>query len=247
MSNPPGDDNVFQPNPDSQPEEKHEEKRLLYENPEISQWACLALLAITVVLMAVTAEWLVDSIEGVEEEGHIQPTWFGLILLPLASFSADGAVTIGYFIHATYRALRGRSSPPAVLAKAREIDMSIQFMLFWLPFLVLIAWWTNRPLTLLFDFFHVALLLAASFLVNYVTADAKTNWAEGVTMIAFYIIIVSKLAILLIWTGSDADLLMQALGSWYYPGQPEIGILSRCTSVVASLHSTASGAEAGDL
>ena len=28
------------------------------------------------------------------------------------------------------------------------------------------------------DYFELALLLGASFLVNYVTADAKTNWVE---------------------------------------------------------------------
>jgi len=29
------------------------------------------------------------------------------------------------------------------------------------------------------DTFEIAILLCACFLVNYVTADAKVNWAEG--------------------------------------------------------------------
>lgn len=41
------------------------------------------------------------------------------------------------------------------------------------------------------DMYEVAVLLGASFLVNYVTADSKTNWAEGYIMIIFYVIIVS--------------------------------------------------------
>jgi Ca2+:H+ antiporter len=41
------------------------------------------------------------------------------------------------------------------------------------------------------DFFEVALLLGACFLVNYVTADAKTNWLEGFLLVAFYLMIVS--------------------------------------------------------
>lgn len=41
------------------------------------------------------------------------------------------------------------------------------------------------------DLFEVAILISASFLVNYVTADAKTNWAEGVAMVVFYFMIVS--------------------------------------------------------
>jgi Ca2+/H+ antiporter len=42
------------------------------------------------------------------------------------------------------------------------------------------------------DFFEVAILLAACFIVNYVTADAKTNWAEGYAMVSFYVMIVSE-------------------------------------------------------
>ena len=41
------------------------------------------------------------------------------------------------------------------------------------------------------DLFQVAILVGACFLVNYVTADSKTNWAEGVAMVTFYIMIVS--------------------------------------------------------
>lgn len=41
------------------------------------------------------------------------------------------------------------------------------------------------------DFYEVALVLGACFLVNYVTADAKTNWVEGFIMVMFYLMIVS--------------------------------------------------------
>lgn len=93
-----------------------------------------------------------------------------------------------YFVRAV---LFLKPEPPKTLAEDRAIDLSIQFTLFWMPFLVLIAWWTGRPLMLLFDLYEIAVLLAACFLVNYVTADSKTNWAEGYIMITFYMIIVS--------------------------------------------------------
>jgi Ca2+/Na+ antiporter len=44
------------------------------------------------------------------------------------------------------------------------------------------------------DMFEVALLVGACFLVNYVTADSKTNWVEGCIMVAFYLMIVSLVA-----------------------------------------------------
>lgn len=90
---------------------------------------------------------LVESIEHVRENGNIGEEWFGLILLPIVSFSADGVVAILYFFKALVFL---KPPPPKTLAEDRAIDLSIQFTLFWMPFLVLLAWWTGRPLMLLF-------------------------------------------------------------------------------------------------
>ena len=38
--------------------------------------------------MAVTAEWLVDSIDGVTQGGAISQQWVGLILLPIVGNAA---------------------------------------------------------------------------------------------------------------------------------------------------------------
>jgi membrane protein YdbS with pleckstrin-like domain len=44
---------------------------------------------------------------------------------------------------------------------------------------------------IIIDLFEVAILLGSCFLINYVTADSKTNWAEGVALVVLYIMIVS--------------------------------------------------------
>jgi Ca2+:H+ antiporter len=73
------------------------------------------------------------------------------------SFSADATVAVTYFARQTLKAyFRFREPPPPEsLAQARAIDMSIQFLLFWMPFLTLLGWWTNKPMTLLFGRFHL--------------------------------------------------------------------------------------------
>jgi len=180
------------------------------QEPEVSQWVCLGMLVVTIGIMGATAEWLVDSIEFVRD-GNIQQEWFGLILLPLVSFSGDGFLAIVFFLRSCVQYLRGEPLPPATLANARPIDLSIQFTMFWMPFIVLLGWWIERPMSLLFDFFEVALIIASCFIVNYVTADSKTNWAEGYAMLAFYVMI--------------------ALCSWFYTGQQEIDVLLTCESV----------------
>ena len=40
------------------------------------------------------------------------------------------------------------------------------------------------------DMFEVTVMTSSVFLVNYVLADSKTNWAEGYMMVIFYIMIV---------------------------------------------------------
>lgn len=84
------------------------------------------------------------------KSSSILSRWFGLILLPFVSFAADGTVAAVYFVRYMFRHLFHEPTPPTTLAKGEAIDLSIQFTLFWMPLLVLLGWWTNKPLTLLF-------------------------------------------------------------------------------------------------
>ncbi|KAF9056924.1 hypothetical protein BDP27DRAFT_1241851 [Rhodocollybia butyracea] len=205
LHDPPGNNNAFTSFPDAPAAVIEEEEELLEEVPEVNPWVCIALLVVTIGLIAPTTEYLVDSVDVVREKGNIPEEWFGLILLPLASFSADGLLAIGHFLRSFVLSYKGQPIPVLVLAKARSIDMSIQFNLFWIPVLVLVGWFDDRPMSLLFDRFEAILLIGACFLVNYVTADAKTNWAEGATMVSFYVMI--------------------ALTAWFYISDPGIAAL----------------------
>ncbi|KAJ6539025.1 hypothetical protein B0H19DRAFT_960734 [Mycena capillaripes] len=212
LHNPLGPENQLHEHKDAPAEFKEMAEKMAEEEPEVNPWACLILLVLTVGLMAVTAEFLVESIEPMRERHQIKEEWFGLVLLPFVSFSAECILSSVYFVHFHLKHYLGTSlSPPKTLAEARSIDLSIQFLIFWLPLLVLLAWFTHKPLSLLFDLFEVALLISATFLVNYVTADAKTNWVEGVMMLALYSMI--------------------ALSAWFYPGQRAVATMLSCTSV----------------
>ncbi|KAI0641762.1 hypothetical protein C8Q79DRAFT_292036 [Trametes meyenii] len=176
--------------------------------PLVNLTVCLLLIFISVGVMAVTAEFLVESIDPIRERSNIQAEWFGLVLLPLVSFSPEAAIAIYCFTFPQERYEYGS----LLRAHGRPIDLSIQFTLFWMPLLVLLAWWADKPLHLLFDYFEVSLLLGACFLVNYVTADGKTNFAEGMALLTLYAMI--------------------ATASWFYPGQPQVGFLLTCPGSV---------------
>jgi Ca2+:H+ antiporter len=142
MYDPPGDGNALVPI-NAPPEIIEEEEHLARAMPDVNVWAACATIAVTVALVAVTAEFLVESIEHFrvrdpqdESIEHsrthaLQDEWFGLILLPLVSFAADGAVATIFFVRYMFGLFFGRPEPPAQLAKGRSIDMSIQFTIFW--------------------------------------------------------------------------------------------------------------------
>ena len=94
------------------------------------------------------------------------------------------------------------------------------------------------------DLYEVGVLVGACFLVNYVTADAKTNWAEGYILVAFYIMIVSPDQV------SDVLCLelthgFQAVSAWFYIGQPELEIMLFCPGTVAEGIAAGVAAEGG--
>lgn len=71
LHNPPGDDNALQLHPAAPAALKEQERKLAEEDPEVNSWVCLGVIVIAIALMAVTAEFLVESIESVREEGTI--------------------------------------------------------------------------------------------------------------------------------------------------------------------------------
>lgn len=105
---------------------------------------------------------LVDSIEPVRHVSNITEEWFGLVLIPFVSFSADGAVAAGYFLQKASRRVWYKTKdpePPNTLAKAEAIDLSIQFVLLWMPVLTLLGWCTGKPFNLLFGALLTSMML----------------------------------------------------------------------------------------
>ncbi|KAF5393657.1 hypothetical protein D9757_000296 [Collybiopsis confluens] len=211
IHHPRGDDNAWQT---EAPEElKKRVEASEEEAPSINFSMSVIVSLICVGLMAITAEMLVDSIEVVKDNVVYSEEWFGLILLPLVSFSADALVSIANFV----RSNMFGHSVPHTMASYRHVDDAIQFLMFWAPVLVLLGWALQRPMSLLFDLFEVTILVGSCFLLNYVTADSKTNWAEGSMLVALYIMI--------------------ALTAWFYPQQPVIAIMLSRNSVADALKS----------
>ncbi|KAJ3368406.1 hypothetical protein GGF31_006367 [Allomyces arbusculus] len=148
------------------------------EVPVLTLWFSIGLLLVATILVAVCSEFLVGSIDGLTEEAGLSQTFVALILLPIVGNAAEHvtAVTV---------AMRNKME----LALSVAIGSSMQIALFVTPLLVVVGWIINQPMSLDFQLFDTAVLFIAVLVVNYLIADGRSNWLEGVMLLATYLIL----------------------------------------------------------
>ncbi|KAF7330512.1 hypothetical protein MVEN_02490700 [Mycena venus] len=159
-------------------ETQHEEEEEEAEEPQLSLWMTLGLLAVVTVVVAVTAEWLVDSIDGLTESGNITKEFVGVILLPIVGNAAEHVTAVSVSV-----------KDKLTLSLGVAVGSSIQIALFVIPFIMVLGWILGKPLTMLFDPFESIALFLAVITVNYVVQDGKSNWLEGMILMSLYIIL----------------------------------------------------------
>ncbi|KAJ7637708.1 Sodium/calcium exchanger protein-domain-containing protein [Mycena polygramma] len=148
------------------------------EVPQLSVYMTIGLLAVVTVFVALTAEWLVDSIDGLTQKGGISKEFVGVILLPIVGNAAEHVTAVSVSV-----------KDKLTLSLGVAVGSSIQIALFVIPFIVTLAWILGKPLTMLFDPFESIALFLAVLTVNYVVQDGRSNWLEGLLLMCLYIIL----------------------------------------------------------
>ena len=168
---------------DSKSGEKSGEQNGGEPEPQLSLVTAICTLAGSTVLVALNAEYLVDSINAITCSGSgISKTFVGLILLPIVGNAAEHATAVTV-------AVKDKMD----LAIGVAVGSSMQIALLVLPFTVVLGWIIGNEktsnMTLLFDGFQIAVLFVAVLLVNYLIQDGKSHWLEGILLQILYIII----------------------------------------------------------
>ncbi|KAI0028865.1 calcium/proton exchanger [Vararia minispora EC-137] len=165
--------------PNSQPDTEagaHEEDDEKHE-PTMSVVFTAILLTTVTVLVAITADFLVDSINGLTESGSISKEFVGLILLPIVGNAAEHVTAVTVSV-----------KDKLTLSLGVAVGSSIQIALFVIPFIVTLGWILGKPLTMLFDPFESIVLFLSVLTVNYVVQDGRSNWLEGMILMCLYVI-----------------------------------------------------------
>ena len=149
------------------------------DEPELTLVFALALLAGSTALVALCAECLVSSIDHLVEHSGVSRVFVGLILLPIVGNAAE---------HATAVTVAAKDKMDLSIGVA--VGSSMQIALLVVPLTVILGWCLDiAAMNLYFDGFQVAVLFAAVLLVNYLIADGRSNYLEGVMLLALYLII----------------------------------------------------------
>jgi Ca2+:H+ antiporter len=117
------------------------------EVPEMNLTTNIAALVGSTLLIGISAEYLVGSIEGLSAQYGLSEAFIGLIILPIVGNAAE-------HVTAVFAALRNQMD----LAIGVSLGSSLQIAIFVTPFLVIIGWITGHPLSLAFPIFDVAVL-----------------------------------------------------------------------------------------
>ncbi|KAJ2847204.1 hypothetical protein IWW36_003973 [Coemansia brasiliensis] len=152
---------------------------LPHSGPQMKLWIAAVLLVLISVLVAMSSDILVDSVEELTKHYAITHTFVGMVLLPIAASASEHAMSVVV-------AVRDKMDVCITVA----VGTSMQMTLFVLPVLIIIAWIMNRPLTLFFDDFETTTMLISVLVINYLIMNGRSNWLKGAMLLSSYFIVV---------------------------------------------------------
>ncbi|RCK66254.1 Vacuolar calcium ion transporter [Candida viswanathii] len=148
------------------------------EEGHLSMSAGLIVLLITTILVSFCADYLVGSIDEIVETSGLSKTFIGLIIIPIVGNAAEHVTAIVV-------AMKDKMD----LAIGVAIGSSLQIAIFVTPFMVLVGWAIDVPMSLYFSTFETAILFVSVFITNLVILDGESNWLEGAMLLSTYFII----------------------------------------------------------
>jgi Ca2+:H+ antiporter len=128
--------------------------------------------------VAVESELLVASLEEATEQLGLTALFTGVILLPIIGNAAEHATAVTV-------ALKNKMD----LSVSVAVGSSMQIALFVAPVLVIMGYIIGQPMDLNFNPFELVAVVVAVWLANSISSDGRSNWLEGMLLLATYAIL----------------------------------------------------------
>ncbi|SCZ97009.1 BZ3500_MvSof-1268-A1-R1_Chr4-2g06928 [Microbotryum saponariae] len=148
------------------------------EEAKMNVTTAVASLCVVTVITSFCADYLVGAIDEFADQYKIPKSFIGLILIPIVGNAAEHVTSV-------WMAMKGKMEITIGVA----IGSSIQIAVGVIPLLVVVGWAIGQNLTLYFETFETIILFISIYLVNCLVQDGKSNWLEGMMLVALYAII----------------------------------------------------------
>ncbi|MFA8437329.1 calcium/proton exchanger [Pueribacillus sp. YX66] len=145
--------------------------------PEWSKKKSLTILVLATVAVAYVSERLVSTFETVGEAFGWSELFLGVIIVAIVGNAAEHATAI-------IMAYKNKMNIAVEIA----IGSSIQIAMFVAPLLVLISLFMPISMPLVFTLPELVAMVLAVILTVAISNDGDTNWFEGLTLLAAYLI-----------------------------------------------------------
>ena len=135
----------------------------------------IVILTVSTVFVAIASEMLVATVEDAVRQFGISEVFVGIILIPILGNVAE---------HASAMIMAVKNKVDISLEIA--VGSSMQIALFVAPILVIFSVIIGTPMAYVYTEFQVISVLISIAMSLFVFQDGKTNWLEGVQLIACY-------------------------------------------------------------
>ena len=151
------------------------------EPAHIRPWSVglsVGVLLVASALVGVVSEFLVHSVDEAGRTLGLGKVFMGVVVVAVIGNAAEHSTAV-------LVAMKGKMD----LAFGIAMGSSMQIALFVAPFLVIAGHLIGRPLGLEFTTIEVVAVMLSTFAVANLVQDGRTNWFEGVQLLAIYAIL----------------------------------------------------------
>lgn len=138
----------------------------------------VGVLLVVTLLVALESELLVDTLEEATSQLGLTALFTGVILLPIIGNAAEHATAVTV-------AMKNKMD----LSVSVAVGSSLQIALFVAPVLVIAGWFLGQPMDLDFQPFELVAVAVAVLIANSISSDGKSNWLEGILLLAAYVVL----------------------------------------------------------
>lgn len=156
---------------------QHDTETEDHEEPEWGKVKAISILAIATVVVAYISEHLVHTFEFVAASFGWSELFIGVIIVAIVGNAAEHASAI-------LMAHKNKMDVAVEIA----IGSTLQVAMFVAPVLVIISLFFHTAMPLLFSWQELIAMASSVLLIVVISNDGESNWFEGLTLIAAYVI-----------------------------------------------------------